>query len=188
MVRTVLGAAVVAAAFLPVQASAETKDQVTLYSRGNFTGSRYTITGPTQGIQVPFTVRSVAIPEGTQWELCSGNKFTGCRQLNESLKGAVISVRSARPVAPPLPATAAALTAVPGQPGPSLRGLASEYFVAPDMGGNRVEVRAGTAEAASAAADEFCLARGWRSSGHERLQQLASTFYLADVLCIQTAR
>jgi len=94
----------------------------------------------------------------------------------------VMNVRSARPVANIIPASATAAQGLPGT-GQSLRGLASEYFVAPERGGNRIEVQPGTAEAMSRGAIEFCRSRGWRASAHQRLQTVDGRFYLADVLC-----
>ena len=95
-----------------------------------------------------------------------------------------MNVRSARPVAGILPSSAVAPGVLsPGQAGPSLRGLAAEFFVAPDQGGNRVEVTPGTAEAMAREASQFCRARGWRRSAYQRLQTVGGRFYLADVLC-----
>ena len=168
------------------QASQEPDAQATLYNKTRFKGVRRTIVGPTQ-FGEPFPVRSVNIPAGTQWELCSGTKYSGCRQITQSTPSMVMTVRSARPVAAVL---TSASGPAPSQSlrggGGSLRGIASEYFVAPDRGGNRIEVQPGTAEMMSRRAIEFCKARGWRTSAHERLQSVAGRFYLADVLCADT--
>jgi hypothetical protein len=192
MLRTLMGGAGAVAALLAFQASAQAPkqagDEATLYSKGHFKGVRRTVYGPTRFDQ-PFVMKSAQIPEGSQWEFCSGNTYTGCRQYIQSVPATIMNVRSARPVAGILPATAT----MPGQSlpggalaggaGPSLRGFASEFFVAPDQGGNRVEVTPGTAEAMSRRAVEFCRAHGWRGSAHERLQTVGGRFYLADVLC-----
>jgi hypothetical protein len=193
MYRTLMAGAAAAAALLPAPAVAQADAQMTMYARGNFKGFGKTIDGPRQHIEPPFVVKSIRLSPGTEWELCSGNTFTGCRQFKQSVPAMIMTVRSARPVAAILPATAAPGAASPGQPlrggaGASLRGMASEYFVAPDERGNRVEVQAGTAEAMSRRAEEFCRARGWRTSVHERLQMVGGRFYLADVLCVNTAK
>ena len=86
------------------------------------------------------------------------------------------------PVANIIPASATAAQGLRGT-GQSLRGLASEYFVAPERGGNRIEVQPGTAEAMSREAIEFCRTHGWRASAHQRLQTVEGRFYLADVFC-----
>ncbi len=175
---------------LPSQALAQASGEITLFSRGHSKGARTTITGPRQHIEPARVVRSLVITPGTQWELCTGSTFTGCRQFSQSVPAMVMTVRSVRPVSAIIPATAAppAMGAVAGQPtrGQSLRGMTSEYFITPDQGGNRVEVQPGTAEEMSRRAQEFCRARGWRSSNYERLQSVAGRFYLADVLCVDT--
>ena len=127
------------AASLSAQAAAQDQG-ATLYSKGHFTGSSMTIAGPTTKM-TPFQVKSLRIPSGTVWELCSGNTFTGCERFSESKAAIARTVRSVRPVAPPI----AESVAVPGQgpvagSGPSLRGLASEFFVVPAQDGARIEV------------------------------------------------
>jgi hypothetical protein len=187
MLRSLMAGAAAVAALLAFQASAQApkpaRDEATMYSKGHFKGARRTVYGPTR-FEQPFVMKSAQIPEGSQWEFCSGSTYTGCRQFTQSVPATVMNVRSARPVAGILPSTATVPgLALPGGAGPSLRGLASEYFVAPDQGGNRVEVTPGTAEAMSHRAIEFCRAHGWRGSAHERLQTVGGRFYLADVLC-----
>ena len=176
--KLVVGAAVFAV-LLPTPALAQ--GEMTLHGKGRFKGPQKIIAGPRQYIDPPFLVKSVTIPVGTQWELCSGNTYSGCRQYSKSDPSMVMTVRSVRPVAAILSADVTA----DGQPvrgiGRSLRGLASEYFVSPENAGNRVEVVPGTAEAMTRGAGEFCRTRGWRTSAHERLQSVAGRFYLADV-------
>jgi hypothetical protein len=188
MVRMWMAGAAMLAVSLPAQGSAQASGEITLYAKGHFKGAQKIIGGPRQYIDPPFLVKSVTIPSGTQWELCSGSTYSGCRQFSQSVKAMVMPVRSVRPVAAILPSDAAIPGQVPGQPlrgsGRSLRGLASEYFVTPEAGGIRVEVVPGTAEAMTRGAGEFCRTRGWRTSAHERLQTVAGRFYLADVLCV----
>ena len=185
MLRTWMAALAALAALLPVQAYAQATGEITLYSKGHFKGARKVVAGPRQYIEPPFVVKSVTIPPGTEWELCSGNTYSGCRQLSQSVPAMVMTVRSARPVASVLPSVGAAPAAGTFR-GQSLRGIASEYFVAPEQGGNRVEVVPGTAEAMTRRAGEFCRSRGWRTSVHERLQTVGGRIYLADVLCVDT--
>lgn len=186
MLRTGIVGVVLIAGLLAGQAAAQTSAEVAMFSKGHFKGYRTAIAGPSQFFQ-PLVVRSIVIPAGSEWELCSGNTYTGCRQIRASTKAMVMTVRSARPVAAILPASAGLQTSAMGR-GQSLRGLASEYFVAPDNGGNRVAVQPGTAEAMSSRAAEFCRARGWRSSVHGRLQTVGGSVYLADVLCVDSGR
>ena len=183
MLRTLMAGVAAIAALLPTQTYAQANREVTLFSRGHFKGARYTITEPTQ-FQVPFVMKSVVIPAGSVWEFCSGSTYSGCRQLSQSVPATVMTVRSVRPVATILPASATPSGGTLS--GQSLRGMASEYFVAPDEGGNRVDVQPGTTEAMSLRASEFCRSHKWRSSAYARLQSIGGRFYLADVLCSDT--
>lgn len=181
--------AVLLSAHAFAQASREPDTQAALFNKGHYRGARRAIVGPTQFAE-PFVMRSVTIPAGTQWDFCSGTKYSGCKQITQSTPSMIMTVRSARPVAVVLtsasgPGPGASL---PGGGGGSLRGIASEYFVAPADRGNRIEVQPGTAEVMSRRAIEFCQARGWRTSAYERLQSVAGKFYLADVLCAETDR
>jgi hypothetical protein len=182
MLRTMIVGAAAIAALLPGQGAAQSAAGLTVYSQGHLKGARTAIGGPSQ-YRRPLVVRSLVAPPGTDWELCSGLTYTGCRQVSGTVSAMVMTVRSARPVAAVLPTSAIARAG--GAPtGQSLRGVASEYFVAPDEGGSRVEVQPGTAEAMTRRASEFCRTRGWRSSAHGRMQKAGGRMYLADVLCV----
>ncbi len=188
MLRLLLSAAAAGAVLLSAGAFAQAPQapdaEATLYNKGHYRGARRTVVGPTQFGEA-FQVRSVNISAGTQWELCSGTKYSGCKQITQSTPSMIMNVRSARPVATILtsPSGPGPGASLPGGGGGSLRGIASEYFVAPAARGSRIEVQPGTAEMMSRRAIEFCQARGWRTSAHERLQSVAGKFYLADVLC-----
>ena len=189
MLRTVFVAAAALAGALSGAAHAQTPSELTMFGRGDFKGSRVTVSGARQGINPPLSVRSLVVPPGTQWELCSGNTFTGCRRFNASRPAMVMTVRSLRPVAPALMSSPTTTPPAAGTAlGQSLRGWASEFFVTPDMGGHRIEVQPGIAAAASERAREFCRSRGWRSSAHQRVQTVAKTSFLADVLCVDAGR
>ena len=175
-------------------AQAEAQDQsageLTLYGHGHYSGPRMVLDGPARAMELPFTVKSVSVPEGTSWELCSGSTFTGCSRFSQSKPAMAMTVRSARPVG--------RAVAVPGGtinasgkferagPSPSLRGMRSEYFVAPDKHGNRIEVKPGTADEAARRATEFCRSIGWGASAHADQQVAGSSAYLVDVLCVRT--
>jgi opacity protein-like surface antigen len=183
--KSMLGGAVFAALLASGASAQDATNEVVLFSKGNFQGSSRTIHGPTPNLKIPFVVKSVRIPEGKAWDFCNGNTFTGCKTLNASEPTTALTVRSARPGGM---AVAKRGTVLP--PGTlteqSLRGVASEYFVAPVENGNRVDVAAGTPDAASARAAEFCRARGWQGSAHQMLQSIAGRPVLADVLCVRT--
>ena len=182
MMRPMIAGAAALAALLPAEGLAQSGTALTAYSQGHLKGARTSIDGPSQ-FRRPLVVRSLVAPPGTDWELCSGLTYTGCRQFSGTVPAMIMTVRSARPVAAVLPPSAA--PAVRGTAaGPSLRGVASEFFVAPDDGGLRVEVQPATAEAMTRRAGEFCRTRGWRSSAHARMQTDAGRKVLADVLCV----
>jgi hypothetical protein len=184
--RTLLIGAALVAAVGAGSASAQESGELVLYSKGHFKGASRTLDGPSQ-YMVVFTVRSVQVPAGQEWELCTGNKFSGCRRISASDPTTAMTIRSVRPAGQAALAAATAAAVAAGVPVASvapqvLRGVASEYFVAPAEGGNRVELPAGGN--AGARADAFCRARGWRSAGHEDVQNMAGRTFLADVLCI----
>ena len=184
MLKKWMFGAVALAAVLPAasQAQEQPSTELVLYPKGNYKGSGYSIAGASQSMRV-FPVRSVKIPEGMSWELCSGNTFTGCTEFTKSDPGMIMNVRSVRPVAPKITTIGAAVgTAVSG-PNPSLRGMASQYFVAPAINSARVEVPEGTAEAMTRRARDFCRVNGWRMAVYARLQSLEGRSFLADVLC-----
>ena len=193
MLKRLMFGAAVAACLAPAQASAQQDEQATIYAKGHFKGRSLTLEGPTR-LQTPFSARSIKIPQGKAWELCSGNTFTGCKEFNVSDEAMIVNVRSARPVAPVITSAppgggpAASVGTVGGGPWPSLRGLSSEYFIATDVGGNRILVASGKSEEASRLAQDFCRARGWRTSAYERLQSIGGQTYLADVLCADGMR
>lgn len=155
-----------------------------IYANGNFKGYSMTLTSPLQGLEKAFTAKSIRIPEGQAWEFCSGRTFSGCKRVESSVKSGVFSIRSARPIAPVF-RSAPGTTAAPGAPMPNstLRGLSSEYFVAPQQGNQRISIGKNSPEDMRRAAAEFCNRAGWRYAVHSQLQEVGGTYYLIDVLC-----
>ena len=133
LTKWMLGAAAIAV-LLPGQAQAQEQApaELTMFAKGRYKGATYSVSGASQSMRIPFTVKSVQIPEGQAWELCSGNTFSGCKEFTESDPSTVINVRSVRPIAPRITTVAPTVGAVVTGPNPSLRGMASEFFVAPD--------------------------------------------------------
>lgn len=177
--------AVALAALLPAQSHAQEQApaELIMFGKGKYKGPNYSVAGASQSMRIPFAVKSVQVPQGQAWELCSGNTFSGCKEFTQSDPSMVMNVRSVRPVAARITTVDKAVGAVVTGPNPSLRGMASEFFVAPDTNGARIEVTAGTSEAMSGSARDFCRARGWRHSVHARLQTIEGRTFLADVLC-----
>ena len=189
MVRMLAMTMVGAAALAAGAASAQPTGEMTIYSKGHFKGANLGLGGPLTHIDPPFPAKSVQITPGTAWEICSGNTFSGCKRLDKSVDAMVFSVRSARPIAPVI-SIAVGPGAAPGTvdlPNQSLRGFASQFFVAPNQGGQRVGVLDNRPENMRKAADEFCRAAGWRQSVHARVQQVGAAYYLVDVLCSNDA-
>jgi hypothetical protein len=184
-----LRAAAAASLLLAAQAEAQSSGELTLYGRGQYSGPRLILDGPARAMTLPFTVKSVQIPEGTSWELCSGNTFTGCRRFSTSVPGMAMTVRSARPVGQAVVVARGTISAAgkfePAPPAPSLRGMASEFFVAPQKGSNRIEVKPGTKEEALRQASEYCRSIGWGSSAYAGLQTSGGSAFLVDVLCVR---
>ena len=175
--RRLLKVTLASAAVLPGAASAQTGGEATVYSSGHFKGSSMSFSGPRQRVDPPFTARSIRISGGSAWEFCNGSTFSGCRRVDHSTDATVLTVRSARPIAPVIVARVSA-------PNQSLRGVASEFFVAPNLGGRRVGVGSNSPESMRKAADDFCRSAGWQKSDHARLQSDGATAYLVDVLCV----
>ena len=184
--KRVLATALAGTALLTAgAANAQSTGEITIYSQGHFKGANLGLAGPMTHIDPPFTAKSVQITPGTAWELCSGNTFSGCKRLDRSIESGVFSVRSLRPIAPVItsrvgPGAAPGTVDLPNQ---ALRGYASEFFVAPNQGGQRVGVPDNKPENMRKAADQFCRAAGWRQSIHARVQQVGSAYDLVDVLC-----
>ena len=184
MRKSLIGAALIAAAVaMPV--SAQESGELVIYSKGHFKGVSRSLDGPSQYMEV-FTVRSVQVPAGQEWELCTGNRFSGCRKVSASDPTTAMTIRSVRPAGQAALAAATAAAVAAGVPVATvapqvLRGFASEYFVAPSEGGNRIV--AGGADAPGRA-DAFCQSHGWRSAAHEDVQTVAGGTFLADVLCV----
>jgi len=183
----VLEAAAAAMVMVGTPAAAQSKGEVTLYGHGHFTGPRLTLDGPTRDLD--FTAKSISIPEGASWELCSGNTFSGCKRFSTSMSAMVFVVRSARPVGEAVVVPGGTVSAggrfEPAPPAPSLRGLASEYFVAPQKSGRRIEVKPGTKVEALKEATGYCRSIGWGSSAYAGLQTSGGSTFLVDVLCVR---
>ena len=177
-----------AAVLLPAAAQAQSDSEMTIYLHGHFSGPSITLSGPMRNIDPEFTAKSVKITGDSAWELCNGATFTHCRRVDKSVESGVFSVRSARPIAPiivnRISGSPNSPTGAGGSPpNLSLRGVDSEFFVAPNRGGQRVSVAGNNPEGMRKAADEFCRNAGWRMSAHARLQSEGGTYYLVDVLC-----
>ncbi|NEX93323.1 beta/gamma crystallin-related protein [Caulobacter sp. 17J65-9] len=159
--------------------------QATIFRDRNFSGSAVTVTGPRPDLGLAWPVRSVRIDRG-RWEFCSQTNYRGqCVTATQSssnfgLLGLGVRVQSMRPVSGEGGGSGG------GDPGPSLRGMASEFFRAPRENGQRVRACPGGAATAACArrtADAFCRNRGWTDAAWNQLETEGGVAFLADVLC-----
>lgn len=164
-------------------AQGQNESTITIYQRSHFKGGSISLSGPMRGIDPVFTAKSVQITGSGAWELCSGLTYSGCKRVDSTVEAGVFTVRSLRPVAP-------VIRIEPGSPGAtgdvanrSLRGVDSEYFVAPTQGTQRIAVPGNNPEQMRNVATEFCRAAGWRQAVHAQIQDAGGTYYLVDVLC-----
>lgn len=172
------GLALVLTAGLMSSADAQQRSSATVYSNGNFKGYSRTFDTPVQGLDPAFTAKSIRIPEGEAWEFCNGKTFSGCKRLDSSMKAGVVSIRSARPIAPVVRSAPGAVV-----PNGSLRGLTSEFFTAPRQGDARVGIAKNNPEDMRRSATEFCRRAGWRGAAYSQLQEVGGSYFLIDVLC-----
>jgi hypothetical protein len=160
--------------------------EITFFSQIAFRGQTYTVTGPREVINIPWTVRSARLSGGGSWEICPRSGYRGkCNQVTDTQGNIAWTVASARPSrggggggggGPPPPAS-----------GGSLRGMSAEFHPQPAERGVRVlSCNSGAAACASDAANRFCRARGWTASSYERQETVSGRVYLADVLCTRT--
>lgn len=76
--------------------------EMTLFSGANFTGSRYTVTGPRENIRLPWQVRSVRASPGEEWQVCTQTGYRGaCTTILGSRNNLNQLVGSARPFGQP---------------------------------------------------------------------------------------
>jgi hypothetical protein len=161
-----------------------------LYSDTNFGGRSFLITGERANVTVPFRPRSYRLVQGEVWQLCANTNFRSpCVQVSESRPDrgllTLVSIRSARPVR----GGGGGEFSGRGPAGPSLAGMASEFFRAPEDRGARVlACRSGpvTAACAQDTASRFCRARGYAGTAFSRMETVRGQTFLADVLCSRT--
>lgn len=185
--RIALACAALAAASGPSFAQDRMAPNAQFFSGTNFTGRTLTVTGSQPIFRATWTPRSVRMGGGSSWEVCDQRNFRGnCTVLTGSsanlqaqlgVRG-VSSVRAAQPDRPiPLPQPV---------PGGSLRGMAAEFFPAPQARGGRIEActrEGGSAACISREATNFCRSVGYVSARNSAPQTVGGRIYLADVLC-----
>lgn len=164
------------------------KSEATIYRDVGFQGPAVFVGEAKSDLQLSWSVKSIRVRTGT-WELCARTRFRApCAKVSSDeadlsrVSRVLYAVQSMRPMGGP-----------PVQPdppsGPSLRGMAAEFFPAPGRYNMRIiSCPTGNANASCAArtADEFCRSVGWNGSKSEAQETVNRRIYLADVLCVRT--
>lgn len=188
--RIVLAAVVAMGAFAPALAQDRMAPNAQFFSGLNFTGRSLTVTRDMPIFQATWQPRSVRMGGGSSWEVCDQRNFRGrCRVLSGSSAnlmsqmglGGVASVRRAN-VSGPGPGPGPG----PGGGGQSLKGMAAEFFPAPQAHGRRIEAcnqEGGAAACITRESDNFCRSMGYVRSRNGAAETVGGRIVLADVLC-----
>lgn len=166
--------------------------EATIYRDAAYNGPAVYANGERPNLGLVWKVNSIRVKSGS-WQLCERPNYQGrCVTFQRDTpmirlnQGEVF--QSMRPLGgtPPGPGPG------PGAGhGPSLRGMAAQFFTAPARNGQRLRAcptGSATANCAARTADHFCVSAGWRGSAHETMQTVNRQHYLADVLCTRTGR
>jgi hypothetical protein len=162
--------------------------ELILFSNSNYTGRTYYVTGPRQRLDPPFPPMSIKVARGEQWQVCANYEYrppcVTMRTNTALIAGGMRIVRSARPTGSGGPGDGFAGT---GDPGPTLNGMASEFFRAPRDRGQRIVAcprQSAAAACAKETADRYCRAWGYAGgAAYQLLETVNREVYLADVLC-----
>jgi len=156
-----------------------------IYRDAGYRGPAVNVSYDQPNMGLAWTVSSIRVNRGT-WLLCERPSYGGrCATFTQSSPNiGAMRVQSLRPIAgggpvPPQPP-------IGGAPGPSLKGMASEFFTQPSSYGRRLPSCANggsTANCARETAERFCRARGYNYVGSVAQQTVNRRVYLADVLC-----
>ncbi len=183
-----LSLAVSAVAQAPPRPTPQPSAEAIIYRDAGYQGPAVNVHAAQPNLGLRWQVRSIRLVRG-QFEVCSLPNYNGnCARVTQSYPntsplGIGFTIQSMRPVAaPPTPG--------PGAFGPSLRGMASEFYAQPSINGQRVlSCRSGgsTMACANEGAAEFCRARGYNYVGNVAQETVGRRVVLADVLCRRSA-
>lgn len=189
MLARIVALAILLGAPIPALAQDRMAPNAQFFSGLNFTGRSLTVTQQMPIFMATWQPRSVRMGGGSSWEVCDQRNFRGrCTVITGSSSnlmaqvgvGGVGSVRPADNRPTPLPQP------VPGGHGPSLKGMAAEFFPAPENRGRRIEAcnrEGGSAACITREADSFCRSIGYVRSRNSTAQTVGGRIFLADVLC-----
>lgn len=172
------------------------RSEATLYRDANYRGATIALRGEDPNIAIQWAPRSVRVSSG-RWEFCEQAYFRGnCQVVDRDtpllggLRG--MTVRSARPA--DNGGGSGNNPWNPGGPsgnGQSLRGNSAEFFTQPTERGRRIEAcerGSATSNCVTRSADSFCRQQGWSRSVNATTDNVNRRQYLADVLCVRSAR
>lgn len=188
--RIILASAALLALSAPAMAQDRMAPNAQLFSGTDYQGRSLTVVRDMSVIPATWSARSIRMGGGSSWEVCELPNFRGrCTVLTGSstnLQGqlgvsGVRSIRAASGVPTPLPQP------IPGGGGGrSLKGMAAEFFPAPEYGGRRIDTcnrEGGSAACITRESDNFCKSMGYVRSKNGAAQTVSGRIYLADVLC-----
>lgn len=172
----------------PARPTPQPAAEAIIYRDANYQGPAVNVHAAQPNLGLRWQVRSIRLVRGS-FEVCTRPNYNGdCIRVTRSYAdtsplGIGYTIQSMRPVAaPPTPN--------PGAFGPSLRGMASEFYAQPSINGRRVLAcrAAGSSMAcANEGAAEFCRARGYNYVGNVAMETVNRRVVLADVLCRRSA-
>ena len=196
--RLLLASVILLGASAPAMAQDRMAPNAQLFSAPNFMGRSLTITRETPVVQATWQPRSIRMGGGSSWEVCEQRHFMGrctvvtgsSTNLNSQLGITRIgSIRPAHggPANPgPGPIPLPTPTPTPGANGQSLRGMAAEFFPAPQARGRRIDAcnsQGGSAACVAREADTFCKSIGYVRAKNSAAETVGGRVMLADVLC-----
>ena len=186
--RIILASAALLALAAPAQAQDRMAPNAQLFSAPNYQGRSLTVMRDMSTIPATWSARSIRLGGGSSWEVCELPNFRGrCTVVSGSSANlqaqiGVSGVRSIRAAAVPTPLP----QPVPGGGGRSLKGMAAEFFPAPETRGRRIEAcdrEGGGSACITREADNFCKSMGYVRSRNSAAQTISGRIFLADVLC-----
>ena len=193
--RQILASVILLGASAPAVAQDRMAPNAQLFSATNFMGRSLTITRETPIVQASWQPRSIRMGGGSSWEVCEQRHFMGrCTVLTGSSTNLtsqlgitrIGSIRPARPIPPNPGPGPGPLPGPGGGGGQSLRGMAAEFFPAPESRGRRIDAcntQGGSAACITREAANFCRSMGYVSARNSAAETVGGRIYLADVLC-----
>ncbi len=192
--RLMFASVILLGASAPAMAQDRMAPNAQLFSAPNFMGRSLTVTRETPVLQASWQPRSIRMGGGSSWEVCEQRHFMGrCTVLTGSSTNLtsqlgitrIGSIRPARSI-PPNPGPGPGPLPGPGGNGQSLRGMAAEFFPAPESRGRRIDAcntQGGSAACITREAENFCRSVGYASVRNSAAETVGGRIYLADVLC-----